>query len=58
MTLTDIIILIFVIAFLGSIIYFKWIKKSNKNGLGCHCYKRNSCNIKVSELKDLLKKEL
>lgn len=58
MTLADIIILIFVIVFLGSIIYFKWLKKSNKNGLSCHCYKRNTCNIKVQELKDLLKKDI
>lgn len=58
MSLIDIIILIFVILFLGSMIYFRWIRKGNKNGLSCHCYKRNTCNLKFEELRDILKKDI
>lgn len=53
MTITDIIILIFVIAFLASIIYFRWIKK-DESTLNCHCYRRKSCSIKFEELKTVL----
>lgn len=48
----DIIILIFVTVFLGSIIYFRWIKKSPE-GTGCHCYRAKTCNLKLDELKDI-----
>ncbi|NLN50686.1 MAG: hypothetical protein GX149_03565 [Acholeplasmataceae bacterium] len=55
MSLIDILILIFVISFLGLIIYFRWIKR-DKNNLGCHCYKRKSCNLKLEELKAIIEK--
>lgn len=56
MALTDVVILILVIAFLGSIIYFRWIKKG-KNGSSCHCYKSQSCNLKIEDLKNIIKNE-
>ncbi len=49
----DIVIIVLVAIFLVSIIYFRWIKK-NPSGLGCHCYKRNSCNLKLDELRDIV----
>lgn len=56
MTITDTFILIFVVLVLGLIVYFRFIRKSRKDKLNCYCYKRNSCNLKVQELKDILKK--
>lgn len=57
MTLTDIIILMLVGVFIVSLIYFRWIKKSKEDRLSCHCYKRTTCETKVIDLKDLLKKD-
>lgn len=53
MTLTDIIILTFTLLIFGSIVYFKWIKKSDK--LSCHCSKKSTCGLKIEELRDLFK---
>ncbi|MFA5720043.1 MAG: hypothetical protein WC939_03180 [Acholeplasmataceae bacterium] len=47
----DYLILGFVLLVLGLIIYFKWIKKSEKTS--CHCYKAKSCGIKLEELRKL-----
>ncbi len=56
MSIVDVIILILVVLFLGSIIYFRWIKK-DPNGLNCNCYKRKSCSLKMNELKHLLNRD-
>lgn len=56
MVLIDIIILIFVVLFLGNIVYFRWIRKSD-NSSSCHCYKRQSCKLKIEDLKDIIKQE-
>lgn len=53
MTLTDIIILTLTLLILGSIVYFKWIKKSDK--LSCNCSKKATCSLKIEELRDLFK---
>lgn len=53
MSIVDIIILVLVVLFLGSIIYFRWIKK-DASGLNCNCYKRKSCSLKMDEIKHLL----
>lgn len=56
MTLIDVIILIFVVLFLGSIIYFRWIKK-DKNNSSCHCYKAKTCLLKIEDLKSVIMAE-
>lgn len=56
MTFVDIIILIIVVLFLGSIIYFRWIKK-DKTGTGCHCYKAKTCMLKIEDLKNMILEE-
>ncbi|MDY3196238.1 MAG: hypothetical protein RBQ95_05200 [Paracholeplasma sp.] len=53
MSIADVVILIFTTLILGSIVYFKWIKKSDK--LSCNCSKNKSCNLKIEELRDLFK---
>ena len=47
----DYVILGLVLLVVGLIIYFKWIRKSEK--ASCHCYKAKSCGIKLEELRQL-----
>lgn len=47
----DVIILIVILLFLGSIIYFRWIKKKPEGT--CHCYRAKSCNLRLEDLKDV-----
>ncbi len=49
----DFIILLIVLIILGSIIYYKFIKKQ-PNKSGCHCYKAKSCSVKLGDLKEII----
>lgn len=51
MNYIDIIILTFIILFLGFIIYFRWIRKRPEGD--CHCYRSKSCNLRVNDLKEV-----
>lgn len=49
----DFIILLIVLIILGSIIYYKFIKKQ-PNKSSCHCYKAKSCSVKLVDLKEIM----
>jgi len=49
----DFIILLIVLIILGSIIYYKFIKKQ-PNKSSCHCYKAKSCSVKLNDLKEII----